>query len=144
MIFAGVLIIAAVLVLILVISGDMKSAKMYQNAKRSRGRVAGRREDYTIAAYGSGPAGVKRRRYYQYEVEFEAEGRKHRGVIQTKEKGLKTGDSVEVRYQKDERTNEIVVVTRVFQDRLRELVIGGALGVILSAVILYLKITGMI
>ena len=40
MIFAGVLIIAAVLVLILVISGDMKSAKMYQNAKRSRGRVA--------------------------------------------------------------------------------------------------------
>ncbi len=142
MIFAGVLIIAAVLVLILVISGDMKSAKMYQNAKRSRGRVAGRREDYTIAAYGSGPAGVKRRRYYQYEVEFEAEGRKHRGVIQTKEKGLKTGDSVEVRYQKDERTNEIV--TRVFQDRLRELVIGGALGVILSAVILYLKITGRI
>ena len=79
MIFAGVLIIAAVLVLILVISGDMKSAKMYQNAKRSRGRVAGRREDYTIAAYGSGPAGVKRRRYYQYEVEFEAEGRKHSG-----------------------------------------------------------------
>lgn len=136
------MIIAAILILILIISGDMESAKRYRNAKRSRGRIIGQREDYTIAAYGGGPAGANRRRYRQYEVEFDAEGRKHRGVIQTKEKGLSIGDFIEVRYQKDEKSNEVVVATRVFYDRLKELMVGGTLGVILSAVILYLKMTG--
>lgn len=144
MILAGVLIAVGMIILVLVISGDVKSAKRYRKAKRIRGRITGQREDYTLAAYGGGPAGVKRRRYRQYEVEFDVAGRKHRGIVQTKEKGLKTGDYIEVRYVEEEATHEIVVVSRVFDDRLRELLIGGTLGCVLSAVIIYLKITGAI
>ena len=40
--------------------------------------------------------------------------------------------------------DEAVVVTRVFYDRLRELIVGFLGGIVLSIVIIYLKINGEI
>ena len=143
-VLAGILIVAAALILFLVVSGDIESAKRYKRAENAAGVVVGQREDYSLAAYGGGAAGMKRRRYRQYEAEFEVDGKKYKGIVQTKQKGLEAGDSIEVRYLKDSMGDEAVVVTRVFYDRLRELIVGFLGGIVLSIVIIYLKINGEI
>ncbi len=143
-ILAGILIAAATLILFFVVSGDIKSAKRYRKSEKVKGVVVGQREDFTLAAYGSGATGMKRRRYRQYEAEYEVNGKKYKGIIQTKQKGLEAGDSIEVRYLMDGMGNEAAVATRVYYDRLKELIAGVFGGIVLAIVIIYLKMNGEI
>lgn len=142
-VFAAVLILIGVIGLILFITHDLKSGRRYRNAERTTGVVTGQMEDCVMSAYGSGPANRQKRRYHQYKVAFEVEGRSHTGIVQTKENGLKPGDEIVVRYLEDEN-HEVEVVTRVYGDRLRELALCSVLGCLLAAVIIYLKGTGKI
>lgn len=139
-VFAAVLILVGVTGLILFIAHDLKSGKRYRSAERTTGVVTGQMEDYMLSAYGGGPANRQKRRYHQYKVAFEVEGRAHTGIIQTKENGLKPGDEIEVRYLEN-GNHEAEVVTRIYNDRLRELMLCSVLGCILAAAIIYMKAT---
>ena len=138
-ILVGIFVVFAFLLLGLMIAVDIQASKEYKNAERIMGTVIGQKEDARVSAYGSGPFGAHKRRYCQYEVEFWADGQDW-----TKETGLQPGEPIEVRYVRDRKTGRVIVVSRVVADRLRELIIGGTLGVVWAAVIIVLKQKGMV
>ena len=143
-ILVGIFVVFAFLLLGLMIAVDIQASKEYKNAERIIGTVIGQKEDARVSAYGSGPFGAHKKRYCQYEVEFWADGQDLKYVVQTKEKGLQPGEAIEVRYVRDRKTGRVIVVSRVFADRLRELIIGGTLGVVWAAVIIALKQKGLL
>lgn len=136
-------ILIAVFLLFLFIASDLKSAKKYKHAIQSTGKVKKKLENYIMNAYGSGLIGKRRRIYYQYEVEYQVDGKRYMGVLQTKEKRLNEGDTVEVRYIWKEGTNEPKIATCIYADRIKELAIGGILGIVFAiGIIVFLSVSG--
>lgn len=136
------LIVCAVFVAFwLSISNDRKMMKLYKSAETCTGVIIRRREDYRLNAYGSGVLGMRKRVYSQYDVEFYPNGYITEGVYQTKEKNLNPGDTVTVHYILHPQTGKPYIVSKIYGDRLKELILGAILGVLLSAAIIFYKIT---
>lgn len=137
-------ILIAAFLLFLFILSDYKSAQKYKHASRSRGKVKKQLEKYCINAYGSGLIGKRRRIYHQYEVEYLVDGKKCVGILQTKEKKLNEGDIVEVRYNWKEGMSEPQIATSIYADRIKELAMGGILGIILAiGIMIYFYISSL-
>lgn len=137
-------IIMIVILFLLFLLQDIRSAQIYRKAGQSIGKVKRQLEDKKINAYGSGIVGMRRRIYYLYEVDYEVQGKTYTGILWTKKKNLDIGAEVNVRYARNKDTNEIELVTSVCADRLKELLIGGIIGVLFAAAIIILKMNGMI
>lgn len=133
-----------VLILALILMSDLQSAKTYKNARQCTGIVCRILENCQMNAYGSGAIGMRKRTYRQYEVTYQVNGNTYIGIVQTKEKHLAPGDTVVVHYVQNEDTNEPKIVTGMYADRLRELLIGVVFGVILAVGIIFLKSNGRI
>lgn len=137
-------IIITVILFLLFLLQDIRSAQVYRKADQSIGKVKRQLEDKKINAYGSGIVGMRRRIYHLYEVDYEVQGKTYTGILWTKKKNLEIGAGVNVRYARNKDTNEIELVTSVCADRLKELLIGGIIGVLFAAAIIILKMNGMI
>lgn len=137
-------IIITVILFLLFLLQDIRSAQVYRKADQSIGKVKRQLEDKKINAYGSGIVGMRRRIYHLYEVDYEVQGKTYTGILWTKKKNLEIGAGVNVRYARNKDTNEIELVTSVCADRLKELLIGGIIGVLFAAAIIILNMNGMI
>lgn len=137
-------IIITVILFLLFLLQDIRSAQVYRKADQSIGKVKRQLEDKKINAYGSGIVGMRRRIYHLYEVDYEVQGKTYTGILWTKKKNLEIGAGVNVRYARNKDTNKIELVTSVCADRLKELLIGGIIGVLFAAAIIILKMNGMI
>lgn len=142
-IIAFILFIPTVLVLC-VIAHDIDSYKQYKRASRTDGRILEHIEGTTTNAYGSGAIGKRIRQYNQYKVEYEVQGIRHIGIVQTKVKDAVPGDYMEVRYAINEGSGVPEVVTCVYRDRLIELIIGSSIGIIFGIICVILETEGYI
>lgn len=132
---------AAFIILGMSISNDRKLMKLYEGAETCTGVIIRRREDYKLNAYGSGVMGMRKRVYRQYDVEFYPNRAVAEGVYQTKEKNLNPGDTVMVHYVLHPQTGKPYIVSKIYGDRLKELLLGIIFGVLLSTAIIFYKIT---
>jgi len=132
------IILGLCLLLYVVIWSDISSAREYKNAARCTGRVRRQLEKVSVNVYGSGLIGMRRRRYFQYEVDFVVDGGMRSGVLQTRDK-LQPGAITEIRYIICADIGLPHVVNRMYSDRLMELLIGFVGGLIMAAVIIVLK-----
>lgn len=144
----NIIIIGAVLLILCIIffvlavslSNDRKMMKLYKQAELCTGIIIKQREDCRINAYGSGVMGMRKRSYSQYDVEFYPHGTVATGIYQTKEKDLKPGDTVTIHYVLHPQTGKPCIVSRIYGDRLKELMLGIILGVAFSAVMIFYEI----
>lgn len=135
--------ILLVFLLFRLILEDMKSGRRYRDAEACTGIVMEQMEDYQISAYGSGGTGTHTRTYRQYKIQYVLNGTVYYGVLRTKEKNLAPGSPVNVKYAYNERTGQPQILDPSRGDRVRELGIGAALGVILTIILIFLKSKGL-
>lgn len=143
--FVGCLaILLLIFLLCLALYSDIKAARQYRKATPCRGRVRKQLGKTSVNAYGSGLIIMHRRVYCQYQVDFQVNNSIWSGVVQTRAKNLHPGDLVDIRYMINTSTGVPEVISGVYWDRLKELMIGGALGIILAAAIIALKQTELL
>lgn len=114
-IIIAVLILAFVLILFL--SYDIRQAGRYRRAERCRGTVLENIGTEKIAAYGR----HQYRKYGKYRVQYTVGQETYKDEILLKDRKLKPGDSVEVRYIREE--GGISPVNDVSARRLKEVII---------------------
>ena len=139
-IFVILIVILVVYILFCRIAKDIAITKMYNNANETNAKVIEELEKDYISEYGSFPTGVPRIKIYRYRVEYEVDGKKYQGILATAKKEIKINDIVKVRYVKLKNTNEPQIVTDVYKIRLKRLLIGTILGLLLAVAIIIFKL----
>lgn len=130
-----------ILLLSVFIITDTISAKHWKNAEICKGLILKKMERYAINGYGGNLFSSTKRFYNQYEVEFWIDQVKYIEIVRTKEIG-DVGELIEVRYIWDD--DELKVVSSMKADRLRDLYIGGSIGLIFGIILIICKCTGML
>ena len=136
-----------ILILLLVYFGFVivyiGTSMRYREAQRVTGRIQNDLGDFKLST-GSSNIGVCRyRTYHRYLVSFPVDGVEVTGEAELKNRKLKVGDKVEVRYElSKEGTPELV--SQAYLCWLREMSIGYTLGIILGVVLAICKSKGML
>ena len=138
-IFVILIIIVVAYALFCRIAKDIAITKMYNNANETDAKVIEELEEDYISEYGSFPTGVPRI-INRYRVEYEVDGKKYQGILATTKKEIKMNDIVKIRYVKLKNTNEPQIVTDVYKVRLKRLIIGTILGILLAVVIIIFEL----
>ena len=84
-----------------------------------------------------------KRRYCQYKVELFVNAIRYEEVVVTKDLA-EVGDFIEVRYTWEEDENKPWMASIKTKERLKELTIGGSIGLVLGGILAVLKALGMI
>ncbi|MBO5524831.1 MAG: hypothetical protein J5986_14385 [Roseburia sp.] len=116
-IFAMIAALIAVFVLALFLSYDIKQAGRYKRAERCRGTILENAGTEETAAYGRN----QYRKYGKYRIQYTVGKETYQDEILLRDRKLKPGDGVEVRYIRDE--NGISPVNDVSVRRLKEIII---------------------
>lgn len=139
-IFVILIIIVVAYALFCRIAKDIAITKMYNNANETDAKVIEELEEDYISEYGSFPTGVPRIKINRYRVEYEVDGKKYQGILATTKKEIKMNDIVKIRYVKLKNTNVSQIVTDVYKVRLKRLIIGTILGILLAVVIIIFEL----
>lgn len=134
------IILIASLILWRYIRNDIIMTKLYNKANKVDAKVVKQLETKYLREYGSSVSGFPRITVRQYEVEYELDGKKYSGILQTKRKDINVGDITTIRYiiMKDKNTPQII--TDVYKARLNHLILGTILGVLLAAIIIIFEL----
>ncbi|MBO5373343.1 MAG: hypothetical protein J6A75_11610 [Lachnospiraceae bacterium] len=148
----GIIISLMVLVILYCfIKNDMELSKQYKSSPVTQGRILKKINDVEVYQYGGTSYSKNENRirssnkkYGQYEVEYSINGMIFRGSLISKKKKLKHGDLVEIHYDKNQETGEWEVLSTIYGDRLKRLILSFVLAIPLCIIIIICKERGII
>lgn len=126
-------IVLFLMVYFFIVRHDIKEAKRYQKAKRCRGMVFECLGEKKIGFYGD----RTQRIYYKYMIRFSTNEGLCEDVLITNDGNLTVGNTVEIRYDREEGENRIV--NDISYKKMRELTIAAIVAVPLILLIVYLR-----
>ena len=139
----GIIISLMVLVILYCfIKNDMELSKQYKSSPVTQGRILKKINDVEVYQYGG--TSYSNKKYGQYEVEYSINGMIFRGSLISKKKKLKHGDLVEIHYDKNQETGEWEVLSTIYGDRLKRLILSFVLAIPLCIIIIICKERGII
>lgn len=139
----GIIILILLMVYLGFVIAYLGSSKRYREAQKVTALIQEDLGDFKLST-GSSDIGVRRyRKFHRYLVSFRVDGEEYTEEAELKNRKLKVGEQIEVRYDIS-KDGSPKLVSQAFLCWTREIAIGYTLGIILGVVLAICKAKGII